>query len=76
MTERLRMINELKFQLNSKEVKELHCPVQLSVTHAEQILEMLEGQEERDEAVGSALDFAIKTMRDLLDKTEPPKEET
>lgn len=75
MTERLRMINELKFQLNSKEVKELHYPVQLSVTYAEQILGMLEAQEERDEVVGSALDLAIKTMRDLLDKTESPEEE-
>lgn len=68
------MINELKFQLNSKEVKELHDPVQLSVTHAEQILEMLEAQEERDEVVGSAMDRVIEVMRDLLDKTEPSKE--
>lgn len=74
MTKRLRMINELKFQLNSKEVKELHDPVQLSVTHAEQILEMLEAQEERDEVVGSAMDRVIEVMRDLLDKTEPTKE--
>lgn len=74
MAERLRMINELKFQLNSKEVKELHYPVQLSVTYAEQILEMLEAQEERDEVVGSAMDRVIEVMRDLLDKTEPPKE--
>lgn len=74
MTKRLRMINELKFQLNSKEVKELHYPVQLSVTCAEQILEMLEAQEERDEVVGSAMDRAIEVMRNLLDKTEPPKE--
>lgn len=74
MAERLKMINELKFQLNSKEVKELHFPVQLSVTHAEQILEMLEAQEERDEVVGSAMDRVIEVMRDLLDKTEPPKE--
>lgn len=74
MTKRLRMINELKFQLNSKEVKELHYPVQLSVTHAEQILEMLEAQEERDEVVGSAMDRAIEAMRDLLDKTKPSKE--
>ena len=41
MTNRLRMINELVFQLNSKEVREHHDPVQLSVTDAKIILELL-----------------------------------
>lgn len=44
-TDRRRAINELLFQLNSKEVKEHHDPVQLSVTDAEKILALLKEQE-------------------------------
>ena len=37
-------INELRFQLNSKEVKEQHYPVQLSASDAEKIIALLEEQ--------------------------------
>lgn len=47
MTDRKRMINELTFQLNSKDVKEYHYAIQLSVTDAEKILTLLEAQEPR-----------------------------
>ena len=40
-----KVINELQFQLNSKEVKEQHYPVQLSVSDAENILALLKEQE-------------------------------
>ena len=35
------MINELTFQLNSKEVKEQHYPIQLSVSDATKIVDLL-----------------------------------
>ena len=38
-------INELRFQLNSKEVKEQHYPVQLSASDAEKIIALLKEQE-------------------------------
>ena len=37
-------INELQFQLNSKEVKEQHYPVQLSASDVEKILSLLKEQ--------------------------------
>lgn len=40
-----KVINELRFQLNSKEVKDQHYPVQLSVSDANAILSMLKEQE-------------------------------
>lgn len=45
MADREKVINELRFQLNSKEVKEQHCSVQLSVSDAEKILALLKEQE-------------------------------
>lgn len=45
MTEREKVINELRFQLDSKEVKEQHCSVQLSISDAETILALLKKQE-------------------------------
>lgn len=44
MTDLDKMINELTFQLHSKEVVEHHDPIQLSVTDANKILELLKGQ--------------------------------
>lgn len=41
MTDREKMINELTFQLHSKEVIEHHDPIQLSVTDANKILKLL-----------------------------------
>ena len=40
-----KVINELRFQLNSKEVKEHHDPIQLAVRDAEKILALLKEQE-------------------------------
>lgn len=45
MIDRKKVINELRFQLDSKEVKEQHCSVQLSVSDAEKILALLKVQE-------------------------------
>ena len=45
MTERQRMINEITYQLQSKEVTQQHCPVQLSQTDANKILELLKEQD-------------------------------
>lgn len=45
MTDLGKMINELTFQLHSKEVVEHHDPIQLSVTDANKILELLKKQE-------------------------------
>lgn len=45
MTDTKKAINELQFQLNSKEVKEQHYPVQLSASDAEKILSLLKEQE-------------------------------
>ena len=47
MTERQRMINEITYQLQSKEVTQHHDPVQLSQTDASKILELLKEQEQR-----------------------------
>lgn len=41
LTDREKMINELTFQLHSKEVIEHHAPIQLSVTDANKILKLL-----------------------------------
>lgn len=40
-----KMVNELTYQLHSKEVTQMHYPVQLSVTDAKKILELLKEQE-------------------------------
>lgn len=45
MPDREKVINELRFQLDSKEVKEQHCSVQFSVSDAEKILALLKEQE-------------------------------
>ena len=45
MNDRKKVINELQFQLNSKEVKEQHYPVQLSVSDTEIILALLKKQD-------------------------------
>ena len=44
MADGQRLINELTFQLQSKEVVELHYPIQLSVKDANAILELLKEQ--------------------------------
>ena len=45
MDDRQKMINELNFQLHSKEVVEHHDPIQLSVTAANKILKLLKERE-------------------------------
>lgn len=45
MPNRENVINELRFQLNSKEVKEQHYPIQLSVREAKKILALLNENE-------------------------------
>ncbi len=45
MNDRKKVINELQFQLNSKEVKEQHYPVPLSVSDTEIILALLKKQD-------------------------------
>jgi len=45
MTDRKKVINELRFQLTSKEVVEHHDPIQLSVRDAEKILALLKEHE-------------------------------
>ena len=45
MTDRKKVINELRFQLDSKEVKDQHYPVQLSASDANTILVLLKEQE-------------------------------
>ena len=45
MNSREKIINELRFQLDSKEVKDQHYPVQLSASDANAILAMLKEQE-------------------------------
>ena len=45
MNSRKKIINELRFQLNSKEVKDQHYPVQLSASDANAILVLLKEQE-------------------------------
>lgn len=45
MNSRKKIINELRFQLDSKEVKDQHYPVQLSVSDANAILALLKEQE-------------------------------
>ena len=47
MPDRKKVINEIQFQLNSKEVKEQHYPVQLSVSDAEKILALLKEQRQK-----------------------------
>lgn len=47
MADREKMINELTFQLNSKEVKEQHYPIQLSVSDATKIVDLLKAQKPR-----------------------------
>lgn len=48
MSDIKKAINELRFQLNSKEVKEQHYPVQLSASDAEKILALLKEHETAD----------------------------
>lgn len=48
MADRKKIINELQFQLNSKEVKDQHYPVQLSASDANAILALLKEQEPYD----------------------------
>ena len=38
-------------------------------------IDILEAQEERDDAVSACLDKAIDAMKELLEKTNPPKED-
>lgn len=45
MIDRKKIINELRFQLDSKEVKDQHYPVQLSASDANAILDLLKEQE-------------------------------
>ena len=45
MIDRNKVINELRFQLDSKEVKDRHCPVQLSVSDANAILALLKDKD-------------------------------
>lgn len=45
MPDREKVINELRFQLNSKEVKEEHYPIQLAARDAEKILALLKERE-------------------------------
>lgn len=45
MDSQKKIINELRFQLGSKEVKDQHYPVQLSVSDANAILALLKEQE-------------------------------
>lgn len=45
MTDRGKMVNELTYQLHSKEVTKMYHPVQLSVTDAKKILELLKEHE-------------------------------
>ena len=40
-----KVINELRFQLDSKEVKDQHYPVQLSASDANAILDLLKEQQ-------------------------------
>ena len=47
MNSRKKIINELRFQLDSKEVKDQHYPVQLSASDANAILALLKDQEPR-----------------------------
>ena len=47
MNSREKIINELRFQLDSKEVKDQHYPVQLSASDANAILDLLKEQEPR-----------------------------
>ena len=49
MADREKVINELRFQLDSKEVKDQHYPVQLSASDANAILALLK---ERESAKG------------------------
>lgn len=48
MTDLKKIINDLRFQLNSKEVKNQHYPVQLSASDANAILVLLKEQEARE----------------------------
>ena len=48
MTDRKKIINDLRFQLGSKEVKDQHYPVQLSASDANTILAILKEQEVRE----------------------------
>lgn len=45
MKSREKVINELQFQLNSKEVKDQHYPVQLSASDANAILALLKAKD-------------------------------
>ena len=45
MNSREKIINELRFQLDSKEVKDQHYPVQLSASDANAILALLKERE-------------------------------
>lgn len=47
MSDQKKIINELRFQLGSKEVKDQHYPVQLSASDANTILAMLKEQENK-----------------------------
>lgn len=60
MNSRKKMINELRFQLNSKEVKDQHYPVQLSVSDANTILTLLKEQETEWEHLWDAPDGTFK----------------
>ena len=56
MNSRKKIINELRFQLGSKEVKDQHYPVQLSASDANAILAMLKDQEPRILSLEEAID--------------------
>ena len=60
MIEKDKVINELRFQLNSKEVKEQHYPVQLSASDAEKIIALLKEQEERIKLLEHQLEALTK----------------
>lgn len=63
-----KVINELCFQLNSKEVKEHHYPVQLSVRDAEKILALLkEHKNEYEKGFNDAMQGKQELMYEGID---------
>lgn len=72
MADREKVINELRFQLNSKEVKEHHVPIQLAVRDAEKILAILKELDAREPHY-TTLRYLVNGIEVVIQHPECPR---